>query len=260
MSDYVRSRPRHYASGAGMRTGAVGRRYQQWYSDRHLRRFFEVLLEAGELVFDVGANEGDWTRPLRRLGCRVVAVEPQAEFASAILERHREDPAVHVVAAAIGESAGETDLYRARHGAYASVAPEWMTRMIERGGIAPDFWERSERVPVRTLDDLIDEFGLPDYVKLDVEGSEPAALRGLTHPVNLLSFESHGQTFLDARACIERLTELGDYEFNLSPGEFPELEWHEWRDPRGVMRALEALPFGWNNVFARLRARRANGS
>jgi len=110
-------------------------------------------------------------------------------------------------------------------------------------------------VPVRTLDDLIDEFGEPAYIKLDVEGSESAAIAGLTRPVRLVSFETHGQTRDDARLAVARLLELGPYEFNLSPGEFQQLQWTDWRAQAEVLRALEDDRFGWNNVFARLPSR-----
>jgi hypothetical protein len=51
-------------------------------------------------------------------------------------------------------------------------------------------------VNVATLDSLIDEFGVPDYAKIDVEGFDLEVLRGLSRPIPLLSFEYNSQSEL----------------------------------------------------------------
>ena len=69
---------------------------------------------------------------------------------------------------------------------------------------------------VVTLDFLIDEFGVPDYVKIDVEGFDLEVLRGLSRPIALLSFEFNTQPSLIeiAEQCIRYIDRLGQYEFN----------------------------------------------
>ena len=44
-------------------------------------------------------------------------------------------------------------------------------------------------VAVTTLDALIARFGVPAFIKIDVEGAEPDVLAGLSHAVPVLSFE-----------------------------------------------------------------------
>ena len=65
------------------------------------------------------------------------------------------------------------------------------------------------RVPVTTLDDLIERHGMPSFIKLDVEGFEVEALAGLTRPVPALSFEFTTIQRDLATACIERCAALG---------------------------------------------------
>jgi len=244
--------PLRAAEAAAASDGPVSRRYRAWYMRRRFAGLL-ALLPREALVFDVGANVGRWTEVLRSAGCRVVAVEPQADHAAALARRYAGDSGVTVMAAAVAESAGELELYLAPSSEHATTSRRWMTDMVSRAGFDADYWHTTVTVPAITLDHLIDEYGEPDYLKLDVEGSEPSALQGLSRPVSLVSFETHGETVDDARACIERLGMLGRYEFNLSPGDVPRPLWGEWRCGGDVLRALEAGQHSWNNVLARRR-------
>ena len=57
-----------------------------YYGDRTraavMQRLYAEFVHEGDLVFDVGAHVGDRIASFRRLGARVVAVEPQPAFAS----------------------------------------------------------------------------------------------------------------------------------------------------------------------------------
>jgi len=66
-----------------------------------------------------------------------------------------------------------------------------------------------EEVETTTLDSLMNTFGAPYYIKVDVEGHEPSVLRGLKRPVPFLSFEVNLPEFLpEGIECVEILTSL----------------------------------------------------
>ena len=76
-------------------------------------------------------------------------------------------------------------------------------------------WTRTLRVPVTTLDALIGKYGAPAFIKIDVEGHEPAVLRGLHRPVPYVSFEVNLPEFRsEGEECIELLGALAPGEFN----------------------------------------------
>ena len=69
-----------------------------------------------------------------------------------------------------------------------------------------------------TLDSLIINYGIPKYVKIDVEGAEISVLKGLTKKIEALSFEIIGMQ-PDWRSCFDEVERLGEYEYTLVPFE-----------------------------------------
>lgn len=216
--------------------------------DRARLNFHRSFIRRKDLVFDVGANIGEVSAIYRSLGATVVAVEPQPECVRKLTEKFGRDNAVTIVPAALGSERGSAPMWIADGvNTISTLSADWT-----RGRFASEFGSsRMETVPVETLDALIAEHGQPDFVKLDVEGFEPQVLRGLTRPVRLLSFEwvTEGPDAL--ASCIDRLLELGQYEFSWTSG----AEWrlcHPWTDARSVRTAIGRASVGsCGDVYAR---------
>lgn len=223
---------------------------------RGMDRLHRSFLSAGDLAFDIGSHVGDRVASFRRLGCRVVAVEPQPLLVRVLRRLHGGDPAVTVVDAAVGAAEGRLDLHlnlanptvatgSAAFIAAADGAPRWEGQR----------WTATVPVPVTTLDALVARHGVPAFVKIDVEGLELDVLRGLSRPLPALSFEFTTIQPAVALACIERCARLGDYAFNAALGETQALVHAEWLDADAMRDWLRALPPEANSgdVYARLR-------
>ena len=225
---------------------------ERWYFRRSLEAFLADIVKPGELVFDIGANVGEWTVVLRSLGCSVVAIEPQRECIAALEARFAGDRRVTVLPAAVAAQEGEIELYRAPGSStHATASRRWMETTET---LPHDHWEAvPEIVPAITLDRLIRDYGLPSYCKIDVEGLEPEALQGLSSPVPLIEFEFHKELDDDLRRCLDRLTALGPYTFNLTFGARPQLQLADWVPPGEILRVVRnPLSPNWGNVIGRI--------
>ena len=194
-----------------------------------LDRFYRPFVPTGGLCFDIGAHVGNRTRSWSRLGARVIAVEPQGDFARFLRWLFRADPRVTILELAVAERAGTIRMQVSPRTPTVSSGSE---RFVAAASRVPAFawvrWDAIIDVPATTLDELIGAYGQPDFVKIDVEGMEHEVLAGLSQPVAVVSFEFVPSAPESALASVDRLEELGDYRFNVSLGESLTLEFRDW--------------------------------
>ena len=99
-----------------------------------------------------------------------------------------------------------------------------------------------------TLDALIARYGVPAFIKIDVEGFEDAALHGLSQPVQALSFEFTTIARDVTMGCLRAgLSWLGSYRYNFAPGESQILTFERWLSVEEVADFLSNLPHAANS-------------
>jgi len=196
--------------------------------DGKMPAFYREFLRPGDLCFDIGSNVGNRLDVFRGLGCRVVALEPQSACFETLRRHYGDDPAVVLLHMGAAESKGELPIYLADANTISSMSPDWIDRVRTSGRFAEYTWATTETVRCTTLDLLISEFGVPRFIKVDVEGFELSVLRGLSQPVPMLSFEWTPEFFDAACGCLSHLADLGEAQANYSLGESMRFAQEEW--------------------------------
>lgn len=218
-----------------------------------LRAFYRNLLRPGDLAFDIGAHVGNRARAMRSAGARVVALEPQAQFS--IFLRLTLPRDIRLVEAAAGSVETVAQMaVSSRHPTVSSLK----TGFAQKAGFAPGFehvrWDSVQQVHVTTLDRLIAQEGLPRYIKIDVEGYELEVLSGLSQPVEYISVEYLPGLPDLTLSVIDRLLELGAYQFNPVRGEAGVFLWDKWLGAEATKAWLHSLPAtsSSGDLYARL--------
>ncbi len=224
---------------------------------RGMDDLYRQFLAPGDLAFDIGSHVGDRVASFRRLGCRVVAVEPQPVLVRVLRGLHARDTQVTVVGAAIGASEGQIDLHlNLANPTVATGSPAFIAAADGAPRWEGQRWTETVTVPVTTLDALVARHGRPAFVKIDVEGLELDVLQGLSDAVPALSFEFTTIQPEVALACLERCVQVGRYRFNAALGESQALVHPSWLGADAMAAWLRALPPDANSgdVYARLDA------
>lgn len=219
---------------------------------RRMRRFYARFLDSGDLCFDVGAHVGNRLLAWRALGARAVAVEPQPLLMQQLRARYGDDPGITLCEQAIGSAPGGATLHiSTRTPTVTSLSRDWIEQVRKDDSFRGVDWDRQVTVPVTTLDRLIEQCGEPRFCKIDVEGYELEVLRGLSRPLEAISFEYIPATISMALDCIDRLEELGEYEYNLAPGESHRLHYAHWLTPQTMASELRRIRKGSGDIYAR---------
>ena len=216
--------------------------------DAAMDAFHAQLVRPGDLVFDIGAHVGDRVASYRRLGARVVAVEPQPLCGRALTEIFADDDGVVVAEAACGAARGTVTFYvNSANPTVSTVSKDFVAAADGATGWLDQVWDTEISVPTVTLDDLIDQHGVPAFVKIDVEGYEAAVLDGLTRAVPSVSFEFTTIERAVAQRCLDRAVALGFDSFNVALGDTMEFDFAEWTSAEAIAGHLRTLPHEANS-------------
>ncbi len=215
--------------------------------------FYQTFIGKNELCFDVGANFGNRVSPLLNIGARVIAVEPQ-EICYAFLKK-KFGKKITVIPKGLGESAGTAKFYLSDGPPMSSFSEEWIDS-VKSGRFKDYKWDNDVMVEMTTLDLLIAEFGMPEFIKIDVEGYELEVLKGLTKAVKMVSFEyTVPEQSQRPILCIEQIEKSNkEIECNYSVGESMRMAKDEWLSSAEMKEHLLTEAFintGFGDIYVR---------
>jgi FkbM family methyltransferase len=125
-------------------------------------------LSPEDIIYDVGANNGDDSTYYLAKGCRVVAIDANPAMCQLLRERFSREISqgrMKVVNVGVSDKLGELDFHVNRSKSAISTFEKERFEGLEW---VPNDWQ-TVRVPVVPLSDLIREHGSPLFIKIDVE-------------------------------------------------------------------------------------------
>lgn len=224
-------------------------------SVRHYKKtveFYSQFIKPGDLCFDVGANVGDRTKAFAELDAKIICLEPQEICLGKLHRRFSKNSNVVIVDKAVGDYEGFAELSICEDASTIStLSKNWRTN----GRFAGEFeWNKTQSVPITTLDRLIEIYGLPKFCKIDVEGFEVSVLRGLSKPIPYLSFEFNVELITEVEECITHLQSIASSTFKYSIGE--SLEWasKDWVSAEKLFDDLKQSndKLLWGDIYVKL--------
>ena len=162
------------------------------------------------LLFDIGANRGDATVVGVALGYRVIAIEAAPKVFRELVSNFVYTPQVVPLKMAVSNTNNEViEFYEAQEDGLSTMNKDWLTA---EGMPYKDKPFRAVKATTITIDRLVELYGEPDLIKVDVEGAEWAVFQGMTKSYGMLAFEWTDVTIEEHIKQLEYLRSLGYQE------------------------------------------------
>jgi FkbM family methyltransferase len=166
-----------------------------------------------KLMFDIGANRGDATIAGIKNGYKVIALEPAPRVFSELIRNLIYEPKVVPLRLAAGLKNGERlEFYECVEDGLSTLEKSWLT---DPG--MPYYGKEFRTISVNTctVDWLIEKYGQPDLIKIDVEGAEWAVLGGMSKYSGKIALEWTQETMKQHEEQLIYLHSLGYKEYRL---------------------------------------------
>lgn len=140
------------------------------------------------MLFDIGANRGDAViAGLHKGFDKIIALEPAPRVFKDLVANFLYNPAVVPLKLAVSDSVDqEIEFYEADEDGLSSINKDWLTAT---GMPYKDKPFRTVKATTITVDKLVELYGKPDLIKIDVEGAEWFVFKGMSRHHGMLTFE-----------------------------------------------------------------------
>jgi len=157
-------------------------------------------------VFDIGANVGNWAKANIDTYDKIISVEASPITFKRLENNCKNDNILLLNYAVCNNNGEDITFYQADADVLSTINKEWLTSEKSR------FYNHTYveiTCKTITIDRLIEQYGIPDMIKIDVEGGEYECISSLTQKVNTLCFEWASETNDITFRCIDYLQQLG---------------------------------------------------
>jgi FkbM family methyltransferase len=165
--------------------------------------FYSSFLDthsSNDLVYDIGANKGNKVKAFLKMGFKVIAVEPEKKALSTLHWRFGKNKNVTIVENGVSDKEGELTIHIAEsRSGLNTLSEKWVNSLETK---KENRWHKKHSfkngysIEVTTLAHLFSKYGLPYFLKIDVEGYESQVIKGVNQAPAFISFETNLPEFL----------------------------------------------------------------
>lgn len=160
------------------------------------------------LCFDIGANRGDFTIAALNKGYDVIAIEAAPRVFKQLASNFIYNPRVTPLRFAVsGSDYQRVEFFEADEDGLSTLNPDWLTDESLPYAGKP---YRTIGATTITIDTLAQIYGVPDLIKIDVEGAEWSVFKGLSSKMGMITFEWTWATWTEHLEQLKYL-EIGGY-------------------------------------------------
>jgi len=208
-----------------------------YYRRVKMKNFFGKFISKNDLIFDIGANRGDLSEIFLKLEARVICVEPQKDCIKKLNLKFKGNKNVIIVPFGVSDRSSKLKLYLSQTSSEnATFSRKWR----KEGRFKQEVWQETDLVNMVTLGDLINQYGVPRFCKIDVEGYEYNVIQGLSlNEIYCISFEFSYEFLNDTINCCQYLRRLGYNKFNFSIESNYDLELVEFTGHEEVIKKIK---------------------
>jgi FkbM family methyltransferase len=209
------------------------------------RNFYLQFLKPNSVFFDIGANYGNRIEPLINENIKIIAIEPQVECIKYLRKRY--GGKITILQNGVGEKREDKIMYVSSNAnILSSFSKDWINATKLSGRFKNISWNETRSIEMITLDYLIETYGKPAFIKIDVEGYELEVLKGLSSKVNVLSIEytvpERKESLIE---CLDYLNNLSssDVMFNYCITENTEFALNNWVNYNDIIKEVSSIHF-----------------
>lgn len=174
-----------------------------------------------KLIFDIGANNGNTVEFYRKLSEKIVCFEPNTGLVESLKDRFKNQNVI-VDSRGLSNQEGVKKFMLSNSNTISTFSESWVKDSRFSNSYT---WNQSIDVETTTLDSIIDQYGTPDFVKIDVEGYEYEVLIGLTKLLDktVFAFEWAEEQYPKIIETVDHLQKIGYKNYGFTYGDKPSI-------------------------------------
>ena len=166
------------------------------------------------MFFDIGANVGKWSLANIHQTDKIIVVEASPTTFQRLIKNVGNNANLTCLNYAVCNSEDEyITFYNSSADTLSSINKEWHTS--EKSRFYNQYAYQEIKCKTIKVDELIRQYGVPELIKIDVEGGEYECISSLTQRVNQICFEWASETNDITYKCIDHLISLGYTTFSI---------------------------------------------